>query len=1011
MSTIFRLDKGHSQTRQPGSSPGTRNTPGLAPGSLRHPSRNTSWETEVLYGKLDQNLSRPMGPTNDLGLQARMVRTSYSGGSPSIKKLTRQLGSDAEGVRYSAPKRSNSSTGPPKPQEGFLFHDFPSPKIRGKIQGGYKPKAPKSLYPDNPFQNGGDSPPTGPPTEAGLAVPHRPNGCLFYCSRAPPSPGIPAFLMGGEGLPVHMPPIWPLISTPSFHETPKASNRLPQEPRSPLYYLHGRPAHYSPITRHVSPTHSSSTGPVRITRLSGKLQEIPPHPYARVGLSGIQSGCQSKGTNPSLREGAGNSGRGTQLNQQREVIGPPSSKADWETFSSNFSSSPSSTPLQESAATKAPSSSSPGLRWGNSAFLGRPSRICSGAPRMEREEPRRTSGQFDYRDGCLQDRMGGILPGDSHRRLLVASRVQMPYQLPRVDSSPLRSKGLCKAPDTLSRPSEDRQQDGCCLHQPNGRHEIAGSSGDCAGAMAVVPGSADYTSGSVPSWMRQHLSRLLSQHLRDRMDWILNPALFNRLLEIWGPMEVDLFATRCSAQLPKFYSWRPDPDAQGTDAFRQSWSGALSYAHPPWCLVARVLWKARIEEATLVLIAPVWPTQHWYPPLLSLLIDYPILLPRRPGTLIPSPNCDCPVGVDQPQLAAWKVSGSASLQKAFQEKLQHSSWLLGDTRQMRTTTPHGGNGRAGVSLSVDPFSAHVSQILAFLADQFKAGKQYRSLNVYRSALSSVHLPVDGFPVGQHLLVSRLLKGAFNTRPPMPKYEKTWEVHRVTVYLRSLGENSDLGLKLLTHKLAMLLALVSAHRSSDLVRLTLQGKRQTPSGIFLKPSGLAKQSRPGQEKGISPVFIPAFLEDSRLCQVRCLEAYERATGTLRSHQQLFLGVVAPHKPVCSSTIARWLKEVLKASGIDTAVFSAHSTRGASASSAALAGVSTQDIMNRAGWSQQSTFCKFYYRPSAETQKFTSIRTSSSVYKHPENLLMSRNPPQYNYRMAKEPCMLFRVVQGG
>lgn len=119
VSTIFRLDKGHSQTRQPGSSPGTRNTPGLAPGSLRHPSRNTSWETEVLYGKLDQNLSRPMGPTNDPGLQARMVRTSYSGGSPSVKKLTRQLRSDAERVRYSAPKRSNSSTGPPKPLEGL----------------------------------------------------------------------------------------------------------------------------------------------------------------------------------------------------------------------------------------------------------------------------------------------------------------------------------------------------------------------------------------------------------------------------------------------------------------------------------------------------------------------------------------------------------------------------------------------------------------------------------------------------------------------------------------------------------------------------------------------------------------------------------------------------------------------------------------------------------------------------------------------------------------------------
>ena len=86
---------------------------------------------------------------------------------------------------------------------------------------------------------------------------------------------------------------------------------------------------------------------------------------------------------------------------------------------------------------------------------------------------------------------------------------------------------------------------------------------------------------------------------------------------------------------------------------------------------------------------------------------------------------------------------------------------------------------------------------------------------------------------------------------------------MTVYLRSLGENADLGLKLLTHKLAMLLALVSAHRSSDLVRLTLQGKRQTPLGIFLKPSGLAKQSRPGQEKGIIRELFNAGLAQATL----------------------------------------------------------------------------------------------------------------------------------------------------
>jgi len=41
------------------------------------------------------------------------------------------------------------------------------------------------------------------------------------------------------------------------------------------------------------------------------------------------------------------------------------------------------------------------------------------------------------------------------------------------------------------------------------------------------------------------------------------------------------------------------------------------------------------------------------------------------------------------------------------------------------------------------------QMYQFLADEFEAGRQCRSLNCYRSALSSTLLPIEGLPVGQH----------------------------------------------------------------------------------------------------------------------------------------------------------------------------------------------------------------------------------------------------------------------
>ena len=65
----------------------------------------------------------------------------------------------------------------------------------------------------------------------------------------------------------------------------------------------------------------------------------------------------------------------------------------------------------------------------------------------------------------------------------------------------------------------------------------------------------------------------------------------------------------------------------------------------------------------------------------------------------------------------------------------------------------------------DPISGPASDVANFLADLHSQGYQTSSLNAYRSAISSVHDKVDDVEVGKHPLVARLLKGAFQTRPP------------------------------------------------------------------------------------------------------------------------------------------------------------------------------------------------------------------------------------------------------
>ena len=124
----------------------------------------------------------------------------------------------------------------------------------------------------------------------------------------------------------------------------------------------------------------------------------------------------------------------------------------------------------------------------------------------------------------------------------------------------------------------------------------------------------------------QHLPGILnavadaeSQEMIDCSEWKLNPdIIFKRIEQIWGPVEVDLFASRLTAQYPVYFSWRPDPYVAATDAFLQVWTSLKGFVNPPWNLLGRVLTQTQARQARLILIIPVWKTQPWYPTLLAM---------------------------------------------------------------------------------------------------------------------------------------------------------------------------------------------------------------------------------------------------------------------------------------------------------------------------------------------------------------------------------------------------------
>ena len=121
---------------------------------------------------------------------------------------------------------------------------------------------------------------------------------------------------------------------------------------------------------------------------------------------------------------------------------------------------------------------------------------------------------------------------------------------------------------------------------------------------------------------------------------------------------------------------------------------------------------------------------------------------------------------------------------------------------------------------VDNFRPAVSDLVHFLTELFEQGKQYSTINTYRSAISSTVPPLDRIPLDQHKTVCSFMKGVFNKRPHKPRYSSTWKVSLVTGLFEKWPINSNLELKRLSRKCAMLLALTSAKRQSDLHALDL-----------------------------------------------------------------------------------------------------------------------------------------------------------------------------------------------
>lgn len=115
-----------------------------------------------------------------------------------------------------------------------------------------------------------------------------------------------------------------------------------------------------------------------------------------------------------------------------------------------------------------------------------------------------------------------------------------------------------------------------------------------------------------------------SREFHNTSEWKIDPQIISPFLK---GCEIDLFASRLTAQLPRYASWRPDPEASHMDALTMDWAPLKGYAFLPFNLIPAVLSKVAQDKADIILVAPLWQAQPWWPVLLSLVVEQPVLIP------------------------------------------------------------------------------------------------------------------------------------------------------------------------------------------------------------------------------------------------------------------------------------------------------------------------------------------------------------------------------------------------
>ena len=179
--------------------------------------------------------------------------------------------------------------------------------------------------------------------------------------------------------------------------------------------------------------------------------------------------------------------------------------------------------------------------------------------------------------------------------------------------------------------------------------------------------------------------------------------------------------------------------------------------------------------------------------------------------------------------------------------------------------------------SKDPLHGSLVEVLSYLTTLKRKGYAYSSINLHKSMLSMTLEPVSDIRIGNHPLCVQFMRGLFNSNPPKPRYNHTWDVNIVLEYISFSGKCNDISLLALSCRAVIILALTSLLRVSEIAKVN-------KSSILFSDNDVSfylSQPRKWQRKGpLLRISIPKFV-NSTFCPVRIIETYISRSDRFRN----------------------------------------------------------------------------------------------------------------------------------